>query len=345
MSSETLDSRSLFRSQEGHEKIMDWYDSVVAKIDVPFEPRQVATRFGSTYMLTAGHADAEPLILIPGAAGSAPLYRRGLTYLSKDFRVFALDVPGGPGKSAPHPLSFSDSSYTEWLTDVLDALKLESAHISGQSAGGGIAMKFGIEQPVRTRSVIMFGPTGLARARLPVKIWLTKVMTKRSANALEEDLTAKSIRPERTGGSFGTYDRDLARSMALCTKHFRLDRSLGIFDEERQRVDFMAGLRVLKKLFLAEPKSWQASLKAPALLIFGEHELSLDPYKICKQAEKIIPNIETAVIKNAGHGAIFDQPEKVADLMTRFVARISRPDAEPRVDGVAAAMDRASAGA
>lgn len=327
-----IDPLLLYRSEEGYEKIMSWYDSVVAKIEAPVQSHYVDTRYGRTHMLAAGPADAEPLLLIPGAAGSAPLFRRAIPYLSKNFRVYALDVVGGPGRSAPNPLSYSDSSYVHWLCDVLDGLHLHSAHIAGQSAGGGLAMKFGVEQPDRARSVIMFGPTGLSRARLPVKIWVTKVMTKRSANALEEDLTAKSIRPERTGGSFGTYDRELARSMALCTKHFRLDRSLGIFDEDRQRINVMKGLGVLKKFFLAEPKSWQASLKVPALLIFGEHELSLNPYKICAKAEKVIPGIETAVIKHAGHGAIFDQPEKVAQMMERFVARQSPKNTEPHAD-------------
>ncbi len=317
----------LYKSQEGYEKIMAWYDSVVAKIDAPVRSVWAGTRFGRTHLLAAGRPDAEPLILIPGAAGSAPLYRRAIEHLYRDFRVYAVDVVGGPGRSDPNPLSFTDDSYTIWLCDVLDSLGLRSAHIGGQSAGGGLAMKFGIERPERARSVIMFGPTGLSRAKLPVKIWLTKVMSKRSANALEEDLTAKSIRPERTGDSFGTYDRELARSMALCTRHFRVDRSLGIYNPETERVDMVKGLKVLKKFFLAESKAWQASLKVPALLIFGEHELSVNPYKICERAEKTIPGIRTAVVKHAGHGAIFDQPEKVAAMMREFVFEEVMPSA------------------
>jgi len=314
-----MNTPKLYKSQEGYEKIMAWYDAVVAKIDAPVQSHYVDTRFGRTHMLSAGNPAAEPLILIPGAAGSAPLYRRAIEHLHKNFRVYALDVVGWPGRSDPNPLSFNDDSYTLWLCDVLAGLGLNSAHIGGQSAGGGLAMKFAIERPERARSIVLFGPTGLARARLPVKIWLTKVMTKRDENALENDLTAKSIRPERTGESFGTYDRELARSMALCTRHFRLDRSLRIYNEEKARIDIRAGLGVLKKFFLAEPKSWQASLRVPALLIFGEHELSVNPYKICMSAEKTIPDIETHVVKHAGHGAIFDQPEKVAKLMQTFV--------------------------
>lgn len=315
----TPEQLALYKSAEGYEKIMGWYDNVVAKIKVPVESVYVDTRYGPTHMLAAGRPHAEPLLLIPGVAGSAPLYRRALEPLSKYFRVYALDIVGQPGRSAPNPASLLDNSHVDWVCDVLDGLNLQSAHIGGQSAGGAIAMRAGIEAPHRTRSVIMFGPTGLARARLPVKIWLTKVMTKRSADALEDDLTAKSIRPDRTGESFGTYDRELARSMALCTRHFRVDRAVGVYNEYSGRVDIVKGFGVLKKFFLAERKSWQAQLKVPALLFFGEHELSINPYKVAAQAKKTIPHLETAVLKHAGHGAIFDQPEKVAEMMREFV--------------------------
>ena len=126
-------------------------------------------------------------------------------------------------------------------------------------------------------------------------------------------------RPDRTGKSFGTYDRELARSMALCTRHFRVDRAVGVYNDDTGRVDLIKGLGVLKKFFLAEKKSWQSQLKVPALLFFGEHELSVNPYKVAEKAKKTIPHIEAHVLKHAGHGAIFDQPEKVANIMREFV--------------------------
>jgi len=57
----------------------------------------------------------------------------------------------------------------------------------------------------------------------------------------------------------------------------------------------------------------------PALLLFGEHELSINPYKVAEKARRTIPHLETAVLKHAGHGAIFDQPDKVAEMMREFV--------------------------
>jgi pimeloyl-ACP methyl ester carboxylesterase len=313
----------LYKSPEGQQKLIDWYDAAVSRIDADLESVWVDTRFGRTHILAAGPQTGEPLFFLPGIAGAAPLFRRQLEGLSGRFRVYAVDLPGQPGRSDPYPPSFLDNSLVDWYCDVLDAIGLESAHVGGQSAGGGIAMRVGIEAPEYVRSVFMFGPTGLARARLPVKIWLTKGLSNRSADALEQDLTAKSVRPERTGKTFGTYDRELARLMALATRNFRLDRSLGISSEATGKISVPTGLRILHKFFFAEKKSWLRRLEVPALLVFGEHELLLNPYKVAQRTQKLIPQIRVDVIKNAGHGAVFDQPELVNNLLGEFIDSVS----------------------
>jgi len=313
----------LYKSPEGRQKLVDWYDTAVKRIDANLESVWADTRFGRTHMLAAGPQNGEPLFFLPGVAGAAPLFRRQLEGLSGHFRVYAVDLPGQPGRSDPCPPSFLDNSFVEWYGDVLDSLGLASAHVGGQSAGGGIAMQIGIETPARVRSVFMFGPTGLARSRLPVKIWLTKGLSNRDADALEQDLTAKSIRPERTGKAFGTYDRELARLMALATRNFRLDRALKISNEATGRISVVTGLRVLKKFFFAEKKSWLRRLEVPALLVFGEHELLLNPYKVAQRTQKLIPHMQIEVLENAGHGAVFDQPDAVNELLTGFIDSLS----------------------
>ena len=312
----------LYKSAEGHQKLVDWYETALKRIDADVSSVWAETRYGRTHMLASGPQDAEPLFFIPGVAGAAPLFKHQLKGLARQFRVYAIDIPGQPGRSDPNPPSFLDNSYVDWFCDILDYLGLEAAHVGGQSAGGGIALRVAIERPERVKSVYMFGPTSVARARLPVKIWVTKVLSKRSADALEDDLTAKSIRPERTGETFGTYDRELARLMALATRNFRLDRALGIYNDKTGRIHFPSGLGILKKFFLAERKSWLRQLKVPALLIFGEHELLIDPYGITRKMKKLVPHMRCEVIKHAGHGAVYDQPEVVNDMLKEFVASV-----------------------
>ncbi len=313
---------ALYKSTEGYQAIMAWYDDVLTLIECEFESQFVKTRFGHTHMLVAGPKDAEPLILIPGVAGCAPLWRRQLPAFAKHFRVYALDIVGQPGRSDPNPPSFLNDDYSLWLCDVLDGLHIDKAHFAGTSVGGWVVLKMGIDKPERVRKIVMLSPTGVSRARLPVKIWLTKVLNKqKGTNELENDLTAKSVASKSPGGSFGTFDRQLARLMALCTRHYRVDRSVGVYNEATQKVDMRKGLRVLRKFFLSEPKSVLRQFKVPGLLVFGQHEVLYDPYKISKRAKKIIPDLETDVIEGAGHAAIYDRPDEVNEVIVNYLRK------------------------
>jgi pimeloyl-ACP methyl ester carboxylesterase len=312
----------LYKSEEGYEAIMAWYEDVLTMIDADVSSKYVPTRFGRTHMLVAGPEDGEPLLLIPGVSGCAPLWRRQIPAFAKKFRVYALDIVGQPGKSDPNTPSFLNDDFSEWLVDVLDGLGIERAHIAGTSVGGWMALRFGIFAPERILKVVMLSPTGMSRARLPLKIWITKYLNKwKDADALQDDLTAKSVTKRSPGRSFGTFDRQLAKLMALCTRHYRVDRSLGIYNQETRKVDFWLGMKTIRKFFFSEPKSLLRQFKVPALLVFGEHELLYDPWKVARRAEKIIPGIETDVVMGAGHAAIYDKPELVNDLVVDYLQK------------------------
>ena len=149
---------------------------------------------------------------------------------------------------------------------------------------------------------------------------MTKVLNKRKGtNELEDDLTAKSVSSKSPGGSFGTFDRQLARLMALCTRHYRVDRSVGIYNEATQKVDKVKGLKVLRKFFLAEPKSVLRQFKVPGLLVFGQHEVLYNPHKVARRAKKLMPQLETDVIEGAGHAAIYDKPDEVNVVVVDYL--------------------------
>ena len=184
----------------------------------------------------------------------------------------------------------------------------------------GRRLRLGIAAPERLNKIVMLSPTGVSRARLPVKIWITKFLNKRkNSDALEDDLTAKSVTNRSPGRSFGTFDRQLAKLMALCTRHYRVDRSMGIYDEKTQKPNIWKGLKVLRKFFLSEPRSVLKRFDVPALLVFGEHEMLYDPYKVAKRAKKIMPGLETNVIAGAGHAAIYDKPDEVNAVVVDYL--------------------------
>ena len=311
---------SLYKSEEGYSKMMSWYNRVQEEISVDHESVFVDTRFGKTHMIMAGKENQKSVLLIPGVAGCAPLWRHQINAFSDHFRVLAIDIVGQPGKSAANPPSVFNDDFTDWLEDIIHALNLDKPHIVGVSTGGTTAMDMAIRKPDLIDKTVMCGPTGLARARLPFRQWLLTAR-KKNTDALSDDLTASSFSKPRSGETFGSFDRQLARGMALGTKHYRVDKSLGVYNEKSSRVDFIKALKVIGKFFFSVDKKRLKSFRNKGLLIFGEYEVLYNPWKISKRLQKLIPSLQIEIIKDAGHAAIYDQPEAVNKVVIEFLKK------------------------
>ena len=310
----------LYKSLQGHQKIMSWYEQLKNEITVDHKSLFVETRFGQTHTIVAGDIKAKPVLLIPGIAGCAPLWRHQINELSKHFRVFALDIVGQPGKSDPNPPSVFNDDYSNWFQDVVQNLGLHKPHCIGVSTGATTAMDVAILKSGLIDRVVMCGPTGLARARLPFHQWFSRAMAKKKdADVLEGELTASSFSKPRSGKSFGSFDRQLARGMALCTRFYRVDKSLGIYNEKTSRISLLKGLRVIGKFFFTVEKKRLMRFQNRGLLIFGEYEVLYNPKKVAKKIKKLIPTIDVEIINDAGHAAIYDQPEEVNKKVISFL--------------------------
>ncbi|MDG2229139.1 MAG: alpha/beta hydrolase [Gammaproteobacteria bacterium] len=108
--------------------------------------------------------------------------------------------------------------------------------------------------------------------------------------------------------------------MALCTRFYRVDKSLGIYNESNSRVNYIKALKVIAKFFFSVDKKRLVSFKNSGLLIFGEYEVLYNPKKIRKKIKKLIPNMKVEVINDAGHAAIYDQPEEVNRKVIAFLS-------------------------
>lgn len=99
---------------------MSHYDEVLRRWTVPVESREISTSFGTTHLLVWGNPAGQPLVLLTGA--DVPAAYMGLVpdYLSQHFRLYAPDLIGQPGKSAPVRPPTNDDSYSRWLVEILN---------------------------------------------------------------------------------------------------------------------------------------------------------------------------------------------------------------------------------
>jgi len=311
----------LYKSKRGYRRIMDWYDSLVSRFTFPLDSQYVDTRFGRTHMLAAGPPGAKPLILVQAIAGSAPLWYHQIPFFADHYRVYALDTPGQPGRSAPQPPPLLEDGYTDWLLDVVDALAIDRAYFAGVSSGGWYVLRLAMRAPERTERIVMLSPTGLANARFPIEIWVTNVLSKKKdADTLEDELSTRSFLPSSASKE---YDRDLARAMALATRHFRLGKSLDLYDESKGRLKIWQSVRVLRTLFFAESRRNLRRLRTPGLVILGEHDMLYSAHRLAQRVRRNMPTVEVEIIPGTGHSAMYDEPDVVNDLMLRFFQRSS----------------------
>jgi 2-hydroxy-6-oxonona-2,4-dienedioate hydrolase len=140
----------------------------VALGDVPHSIEHVDVGPWRTRVLQAGAG--EPLVLMPGTGGHLEAYAHNIGPLAEHFRVIAYDYPGhGYTTHATSDLELPD--YVEHLAGLLDVLGVARAHLSGESLGGWVALKFAAAHPDRTARLVLNTPGGtMARPEVMERI-------------------------------------------------------------------------------------------------------------------------------------------------------------------------------
>lgn len=121
---------------------------------VPFTQGYIDARGVRTRYLRAGKPNAPPLVLLHGTTGHIETYMRNIAEHAQHFDVIAIDMLGH-GYTEKPDIDYEIPQYAAHLRDVLDAFKLDSVLISGQSLGGWVAGRFCLDHPERVRRLCL----------------------------------------------------------------------------------------------------------------------------------------------------------------------------------------------
>jgi aminoacrylate hydrolase len=100
------------------------------------------------------HGSGEPLLLVPGLGGVGASFSKQIPELSRHYRVIVHDHRGC-GQSDRPVMRYSVEQMTQDVLRLMDALKIERAHLLGHSTGGAIGQIIAIEQPQRLNKLIL----------------------------------------------------------------------------------------------------------------------------------------------------------------------------------------------
>jgi len=102
------------------------------------------------------------VILLHGGANDWREWQKNLASLSRNFCVYAPDMPGF-GLSEPPADPVSPAWFSSFLKNFMAALNINEAHLVGHSLGGLVALAFALNFPEKVRKVVVVNSAGLGQ--------------------------------------------------------------------------------------------------------------------------------------------------------------------------------------
>ncbi|WP_243050362.1 alpha/beta fold hydrolase [Dyella sp. RRB7] len=119
------------------------------------EVRFVETKtYGRIRIAEAGKGNPETIIFQHGLNGHLEAYAKNIIPLSKDFHVIAFDYVGH-GLSSKPVIQYTPMLLAAQLGELMDALGIEKAHLSGESLGGWVSGHFAATNPNRVGRLML----------------------------------------------------------------------------------------------------------------------------------------------------------------------------------------------
>jgi pimeloyl-ACP methyl ester carboxylesterase len=239
-----------------------------------------------------------PILLIMGLGWASYLWHRTRPILAEKYRVITFDNRG-VGRSdvpaGPYPIATMAAD----AAAVLDAAKIDRAHIFGLSMGGMIAQEFALQYPNRAKSLILGCTAAGGSAALQPKPEVIQVLMRRGMTPQE---AAEAIDPF-------IYDSGTRSDLIEQDRKLRLEwypTGEGYMSQ-------------LQGIMAWEAYSRIANITAPTLVVHGESD-ELVPTGNGKLIAAKIPGAKLVLIPNASHIFPTDQPKISHDAVLSFLA-------------------------
>ena len=284
---------AIYKSAEGERLVRERYLQFLARWPVPNDQRYLDTREGKTFVVVCGPEGAPPVILLHGAGFDSVTWMGDVVEWSKHFRLYAVDLIGHPGFSAPSRPPYETEAHALWLDDVMAGLGIDSAAFVGLSLGGWTAIDYAARRSGRVQGLALLAPGGVGRQLLTmpklmlVVLPLTVMGKWGRRKALEMVLGPTQQDDSPAAKAFEDF-------LSLINRHFRprLDK-LPVFSDETLK-----------------------SLTMPGLLIVGMQDPLLSSPETIARLKQNAPHVEIVALPDIGH-AVVNQTKPVLDFLRR----------------------------
>ncbi len=237
-----------------------------------------------------------PVVFVHEFAGDLGSWRLQTSFFARRYRTIAFNARGYPPSDVPaDPAAYSQQRAADDIKGVLDALKIDRAHIVGLSMGGYATLHFGLCYPERARSLTVAG-AGYG-----------SVLAEREKFHQDVEEVARQFEERGMKGVADFYTKGPTRVQFVAKDpagwqefydKFAAGSALG------HKLTMLGVQRTRPSIFELGPKL--EKLEVPTLVVTGdEDDPCLEPGIFMKRK---IPTAGLVVIPNAGHAVNLEEP-------------------------------------
>ncbi|MFT5197107.1 MAG: 3-oxoadipate enol-lactonase [Cellvibrionaceae bacterium] len=244
------------------------------------------------------YGEGETIVLCHGKGGNHAIWYQQVPILAQQYRVVTWDQRGF-GRSSNRLGKAGPPAAAEDLQALLDHLKVDQAHLIGQSMGGWAVMESTLRWPERTKSLIL-ADTLAGLSTLEIEAEYAASRARRYAKPADTHLSMD-------GHAIIAAD-SAEKNMTRAFLYNQIGRSNGLPPDD-------AGQLIQRKTYGLEQVG---AMKTPTLFIVGEKDLIFSPDMI-RKAAALLPHAQVIEIPEADHSPYFETPERWNEVVMAFL--------------------------
>ncbi|MFD3484343.1 alpha/beta fold hydrolase [Streptomyces sp. NPDC058665] len=264
-------------------------------------------------------------LYVHGLGGSSQNWSDLMPLLADVVDGEAVDLPGFGDSPPPEDRNYSITGHARAVVRLLDAGGHGAVHLLGNSMGGAVATRVAASRPDLVRTLTLVSPA-LPEIRVQRNAVPTALLALPGVSALFGRMTREWSAEQRTRGVMALCYGDPGRVSEEAMRHAVEEM------ERRQRLPYFweAMTRSARGIVDAYTLGGQQGLwrqaervLAPTLLVYGGRD-QLVSYRMARKASAAFRDSRLLTLPDAGHVAMMEYPEVVADAVRGLIEESDR---------------------
>ena len=272
------------------------------------------------HLLVDGPEDAPAVLLLHGFPDSSYGWRNVMPLLAEDHRVYAPDLRGYGGTSAPDD-GYDLPTLAGDVIALLDALELEQVHLVGHDWGAAISWEVGGLHPERFHTVTALSVPHFSALEQTWDEEKAQRRYKRFANLMTWKVTPRifaGFDEDERGPK--VYQPELVDDGAFTDEDAAIYHAL--FDTKEEA---LPPLRYYRENFGSWRAVWAKAdvaprLQVPVLALWGAQDTYMLPVNAQRSCDFVDAACSWAVHPDAAHWVLWEQADWLVDEWRAFVA-------------------------